>query len=77
MKLSSKEINWIADEFKSGRTVEELAIDTGMSKQNVKRALSEAGLMNLSWYKNNNEKLILAYLRGMGINNLTELKEKL
>lgn len=77
MKLDAKQINFIAQEFKSGKTVPELAVELGMSPQNVKRALAEAGLMKLSWYKTNSEKLMLNYLAGMGIHNFTQLKEHL
>lgn len=74
IKLTSKEIDWIANEFKNKRTIDEIAVDTGMSKQNVKRALCEAGLMTVSWYKTKNEIFMLNYLKGMGINNLEQLR---
>lgn len=73
MRLTKQEITWIANEFQSNRTVQEIAIDTGMSKQNVKRALAEAGLVNLSWYKTNEENKMLTFLKVKGINNTEQL----
>lgn len=73
MNLKPSEINWIANEKRSGRTIEEIAIDTGMSKQNVKRALAESGDMVLSWYKTKEENLILEFLRNKGITKLNQL----
>lgn len=73
MRLTKHEIDWIAIEFENQRTVQEIAIDTGMSEQNVKRALAEAGLMNLSWYKTNEENKMLTFLRAKGINNTEQL----
>lgn len=73
MRLTKQEIAWIANEFQSNRTVQEIAIDTGMSKQNVKRALAEAGLVNLSWYKTNEENKMLTFLKAKGINNTEQL----
>ncbi|MFC0819755.1 hypothetical protein [Moraxella marmotae] len=67
MKLNPQEIAWIASEYQAGRTLQEIAIDTGMSTQNVKRALAEAGLLNLSWYKTKEEQLMLEYLTQLGI----------
>ncbi|UZA02936.1 hypothetical protein [Moraxella bovis] len=74
VKLNQKEINWIANEFQNDRTVQEIAIDTGMSVNNVKRALAEKGLISLSWYKTTDEIQMLNYLKAMGINNLIDLK---
>lgn len=74
VKLNQKEINWIANEFQNDRTVQEIAIDTGMSVNNVKRALAEKGLISLSWYKTADEIQMLNYLKAMGINNLIDLK---
>lgn len=77
MNINSKEINAIAELFKSGKTVAQIAEHKNMSRQNIKRALAEAGLMTLSWYKTSNEIAMLNYLRGMGINNLIELRKVL
>lgn len=74
VKLNQKEINWIANEFQNSRTVQEIAIDTGMSVNNIKRALAEKGLMSLSWYKTADEIQMLNYLKAMGVNNLIDLK---
>lgn len=77
MNINSKEINTIAELFKSGKTVSQIAEHKNMSRQNVKRALAEAGLMQLSWYKSTNELQMLNYLKGMDINNLVELRSVL
>lgn len=71
--LSKSEINWFANEYTDGRTIEEMATDTGFSRQNVKRALAEAGICNLSWYKTNEENQMLEYLRSKDINTLDSL----
>lgn len=75
IKLTQPEIKWFEQEYQNGRTIEEMAIDTGFSKQNVKRALAEAGLMYLSWYKTNSENEILRYLRNKGITTLDTLRD--
>ncbi|MFB6349661.1 hypothetical protein ACFBZI_10655 [Moraxella sp. ZJ142] len=77
MKLNPQEIAWIASEYQAGRTLQEIAIDTGMSCQNVKRALAEAGLLNLSWYKTKEEQLMLEYLTQLGITGKDDLTSML
>lgn len=74
IKLTKPEINWFEQEYQNGRTIEEMAIDTGFSKQNVKRALAEAGLIYLSWYKTNEEDKILKFLRSKNIITKENLK---
>lgn len=74
IQLNQQEINWIASEFKNDRSISEISVDTGMSVSNVKRALAEAGLLNLNWYKTVNEIAMLNYLKGMGIHNLEQLR---
>ncbi|ELA08274.1 hypothetical protein MOMA_06921 [Moraxella macacae 0408225] len=74
IKLTQPEINWFASEYTSGRTLEEMAIDVGCSKQNVKRALAEAGIYYLTWYKTKQEDLMLKHLRQKGITNINQLK---
>lgn len=76
IKLSKPEINWFNQEYQNGRTIEEMAIDTGFSKQNVKRALAESGILYLSWYKTEEENEMLKYLRHKNITTLEQLKEK-
>lgn len=73
VKLTQPEINWFKQEYENGRTLDEISVDTGFSKQNIKRALAEAGLMYLSWYKTNEEDKILKYLRGKDITKLNQL----
>lgn len=77
IRLNQSEINWFKDEYLNGRTIDEMAIDTGFSKQNVKRALAEADILNLSWYKTKKENELLMYLRSKDITSLTKLKELL
>lgn len=74
VKLNQQELNWVANEFQNDRTVQEIAIDTGMSVNNVKRALAEKGLLSLSWYKTTDEIQMLNYLKAMGVNNLIDLR---
>lgn len=74
IKLTKPEINWFEKEYQNGRTIEEMAIDTGFSKQNVKRALAEAGLVYLSWYKTTEEDKILKFLRSKNIITKENLK---
>lgn len=74
IKLTQPEINWFASEFNNGRTIEEMAIDVGFSKQNVKRALAEAGIYYLTWYKTKQENLLLKHLRNKGITTLNQLQ---
>lgn len=75
MRITQSEINWFCQELQSGRTIEEMAIDTGWSKQNVKRALAEGGLLYLQWHKTKEEDHILKYLRSIGITSLNQLKQ--
>ena len=77
VKLNQQELNWVANEFQNDRTVQEIAIDTGMSVNNVKRALAEKGLLSLSWYKTADEIQMLNYLKAMGVNNLIDLRDTL
>lgn len=75
VKLNQQELNWVANEFQNDRTVQEIAIDTGMSVNNVKRALAEKGLLSLSWYKTTDEIQMLNYLKAIGVNNLIDLRD--
>ena len=75
VKLNKDEINYIARAYLSNYTIEEISVETGVGKQNVKRALCEAGLMKLDWYKSSEEIAILNYLKAMGIVNLKQLRE--
>ena len=74
-QIDKSSIQWFCQEYKNGRTVEEMAVDNGWSKQNVKRALAEGQLMYLSWYKTNEENAMLKYLRDIGITNFNDLRE--
>ena len=75
IKLDPLELDWVHDEYLSGRTIEEIAIDTGMSKQNVKRALAECRALSLSWYKTKEENEILNYLKQQDITTLRQLQK--
>lgn len=73
IKIDPLALDWIHNEFRSGRTMEEISLDTGMSKQNVKRALAECGVLSLSWYKTVEENAILDYLKAKGITSASQL----
>ena len=45
-----------------------------MSLSNVKRALAEANVLTLSWYKTNEENDMLEYLKQNNVTTLQELK---
>ena len=74
IKIDSLALDWIHNEYQSGRTIEEISIDTGMSKQNIKRALAECGELSLSWYKTVEENAILDYLKAKGITTTDQLQ---
>ena len=74
VKLNKDEINYIARAYLSNYTIEEISVETGVGKQNVKRALCEAGVLTLSWYKTNEENAMLEYLKQNNVTTLQELK---
>ena len=74
-QIDKSSIQWFCQEYKNGRTVEEMAVDNGWSKQNVKRALAEGQLMYLSWYKTHEEDSMLKYLKELGITSASDLRE--
>ena len=74
-QIDKASIQWFCQEYKNGRTVEEMAVDNGWSKQNVKRALAEGQLMYLSWYKTHEEDSMLKYLKEIGITSASDLRE--
>lgn len=73
IKLEKKEIDWIKDEYQSGQTVSEISVNTGISRSNIKRALAEAGVVKLHWYKTTNEHELLEYLHSKGITKTNQL----
>ena len=76
VRLHPQMVQDIASEFQAGRTIEEISIDSGIGKNNVKRALCEANLMSLSWYKTEEEDSILEYLETTkGITTLQGLQD--
>ena len=74
-QIDKPAINWFTQQYQAGRTVEEMSIDTGWSKQNVKRALAEGKLMYLSWYKTSEEDSMLKFLKDIGITSARDLQE--
>ena len=74
-QIDKSSIQWFCQEYKNGRTVEEMAVDNGWSKQNIKRALAEGQLMHLSWYKTREEDSMLKYLKDIGITSARDLRE--
>lgn len=77
IKLTQQEINWISNEYKNDRTIQEISIDTGISISNIKRALAEAKVITLEWYKTKEEIQMLNYLKIKGITTTKQLKETL
>ena len=74
-QIDKPAINWFTQQYQAGRTVEEMSIDTGWSKQNVERALAEGQLMYLSWYKTHEEDNMLKFLKEIGITSTRDLRE--
>ena len=74
-QIDKPAINWFTQQYQAGRTVEEMSIDTGWSKQNIKRALAEGQLMYLSWYKTHEEDSMLKFLKEIGITSARDLRE--
>lgn len=74
IRLTQTEIQWIKYAYEVGSTVQDIAFDTSMSASNVKRALAEAGVLTLSWYKTNEENAMLEYLKQNNVTTLQELK---
>ena len=74
IRLTQAEIQWIKQEYDAGISVQDIVFDTGMSINNIKRALAEAGVLTLSWYKTNEENAMLEYLKQNNVTTLQELK---
>lgn len=74
MRLNNEQIQWIVDNFNFGREIEELSLDTGLSQASIKRALSEAGVIDLSWHKSQAQHELLTYLRTKGITSVKHLQ---
>lgn len=74
-QIDKPAINWFTQQYQAGRTVEEMSIDSGWSKQNVKRALAEGQIMYLSWYKTHEENSMLKFLKEIGITSARDLRE--
>ena len=74
IRLTQAEIQWIKQEYEAGNTVQDIVFDTGMSVSNIKRALAEAGVLTLHWYKTNEENAMLEYLKQNNVTTLQELK---
>lgn len=72
MRLNAEQIDWISSEYQAGREIEEISIDTGLSVPSIKRALSEAGDIDLAWHKSKEQHKILQYLRSRGITKLSQ-----
>lgn len=73
MRITTQDITWIANQYRQGRSIDELVIDTGLSVKSIKRALAEAGEIYLSWHKTEQENVLLSYLRSKDIYNITDL----
>lgn len=72
-KFTQNELDWVKSEYENGRSIEEISVDTGLSRQMIKRMLAETGTIYLTWYKTRNENALLQYLRIKGITSLDDL----
>lgn len=77
MTVKAQYIQQVKSEFQSGRTIEEISLDTGKSIKTIKRYLAEAGILNLSWHKTREENNIINYLKDKGITKLNQIMGKL
>lgn len=75
IRLNQEQLDWISSEYQSGRSIQEISIDTGVSISNVKRALAETQDLSLDWYKTTHECEMIHYLQNKGIKTLNQLKE--
>lgn len=73
MKLTQKEKEFIANEYASGDSFDDIAFTTGLTVQAVKRALSDMKVLNLSWYKPKYEHDLVTLLRTNGIYTVGDL----
>lgn len=77
MKLTQKEKEFIANEYASGDSFEDIAFATGITVQAVKRALSDIGIIDLSWHKAPYEHDLLQILKQKKVTNPAKLREAL
>ena len=73
MKLTQKEKEFIAAEYASGDSFDDIAFATGLTVQAVKRALSDMKVLNLGWYKPKYEHDLVTLLRNNGIYTISDL----
>lgn len=79
-QLDTPAINWFCQQFKQSQfekeneKIDDLAFHTGWSKQNVKRALAEGGLLYLTWHKTSEEDAMLKFLRQKNITTFAQLR---
>lgn len=73
MKLTQKEKEFIANEYHIHQDFSEIAFDTGLTVQAVKRALAEMQVITLSWHKTPIEHALLTLLSQNNIQSVTDL----
>lgn len=77
MKLTQNEKEFIANEYASGDTFDEIAFSTGLTIQAIKRSLADMGIIDLSWHKSPYEHDLLQILKQKKITNPAKLREVL
>lgn len=72
-----QDAKWIQQQLENGMTYTELAVETGIGIQQLKRILAEHGFLELSWHKTVKEQQILDYLLSINLKDLNKLKKVL
>lgn len=75
MKLTQKEKEFIAAEYASGDSFDDIAFATGLTVQAVKRALADMKVIDLSWYKAKHQHDLLTLLRENGIHTVSDIRK--
>lgn len=75
MKLTQKEKEFIAAEYASGDSFEDIAFTTGLTVQAVKRALADMQVIDLSWHKAKHQHDLLTLLRENGIHTVSDIRK--
>lgn len=72
MKLNQTERQYIVARYNNSETPQEISISIGISENAVKRALADEKVINLSWYKTDDQHQLLTYLESIGVQNLAQ-----
>lgn len=73
MKLNTTEKQYIAGRYQNDESIPDIAISIGISENAVKRALADLKILNLSWYKTDDQHTLLTRLADMGIHDVNGL----